>query len=89
MLQHALLACGRGDAVTGRGSRGGITTTGQVTEALPSAMFRVRLDNGHDIVAHVSGQDRLSLVRVLPGDRVSVQVSPIDTSRGRIVERLP
>jgi translation initiation factor IF-1 len=58
-------------------------------EALPNAMFRVLLDSGHEIVAHVAGQDRLSLVRVLPGDRVRVQVSPLDTTRGRIVQRLP
>jgi translation initiation factor IF-1 len=85
---HALLACGRGFAVTGRGSRGGATAQGRVTETLPNAMYRVQLDSGHEIVAHVSGQQRLALVRILPGDRVNVEVSPLDTTRGRIVARL-
>ena len=58
-----------------------------VTEALPNAMFRVELDNGHKILAHISGKMRRHFIRILPGDRVRVDLSPYDLSRGRIVYR--
>ena len=58
-----------------------------VKEALPNAMFRVVLDNGHEVLAHVSGKMRMNFIRVLPGDRVTVEMSPYDLSRGRIVYR--
>ncbi len=60
---------------------------GVVTEALPNAMFRVELVSGHKVLAHVSGKIRLNFIRILPGDRVKVELSPYDLSRGRIVYR--
>ena len=58
-----------------------------VLEALPSAVFRVALENGHEILAHVSGKMRMNFIRILPGDSVTVELSPYDLSRGRIVLR--
>ncbi|MHB8572456.1 MAG: translation initiation factor IF-1 [Candidatus Dormibacteria bacterium] len=60
---------------------------GVVVEPLPNAMFRVELDNGHKILAHVSGKIRMNFIRILPGDRVRVELSPYDLSRGRITYR--
>ena len=60
---------------------------GEVTESLPSAMFRVRLENDHEIIATISGRMRKHYIRILPGDRVSVEVSPYDLTKGRIVYR--
>jgi translation initiation factor IF-1 len=59
----------------------------KVTEALPNAMFRVELENGHKILAHVSGKMRMNFIRILPGDTVMVEMSPYDLNRGRIVLR--
>ena len=59
-----------------------------IKEALPNATFRVGLDNGHLILAHISGKMRMHFIRILPGDRVVVEMSPYDLSRGRIVHRL-
>jgi translation initiation factor IF-1 len=59
----------------------------KVTEALPNAMFRVELENGHKVLAHVSGKMRMNFIRILPGDMVTVEMSPYDLSRGRIVLR--
>jgi len=59
----------------------------EVTEALPNAMFRVKLENGHQILAHVSGKMRMHFIRILPGDKVTVEMSPYDLNRGRIVLR--
>lgn len=61
---------------------------GIVQEALPSTLFRVRLDEGRDILAHLSGRMRLHHIRVLPGDRVRVELSPYDSTKGRIVLRM-
>ncbi len=58
-----------------------------VTDALPNAMFRVELENGHKILAHVSGKMRMHFIRILPGDAVTVEMSPYDLNRGRIVLR--
>jgi len=58
-----------------------------VTEALPNALFRVELENKHKILAHVSGKMRMHYIRILPGDRVTVEMSPYDLSKGRIVLR--
>ena len=58
-----------------------------VTEALPNAMFRVELENGHKILAHVSGKMRMHFIRILAGDKVTVEMSPYDLNRGRIVLR--
>ena len=59
----------------------------EVLEALPNAMFRVKLENGHQILAHVSGKMRMHFIRILPGDMVTVEMSPYDLNRGRIVLR--
>ena len=59
----------------------------KVTEALPNAMFRVELDNGHKVLAHVSGKMRMNFIRILPGDTVTVEMSPYDLNKGRIVLR--
>ncbi len=56
-------------------------------EALPNAMFRVELDNGHKILAHISGKMRMHYIKILPGDKVKVEISPYDLSRGRITFR--
>ncbi len=66
----------------------GIVLEGTVEEALPNAMFRVRLDTGHEVLAHVSGKMRVHFIRILPGDRVKVELSPYDLTRGRIVYRV-
>ena len=60
---------------------------GAVIEPLPNAMFRVQLDNGHTILAHISGKMRMHFIKILPGDRVKVEISPYDLSRGRITFR--
>ncbi len=59
----------------------------KVTDALPNAMFRVELENGHKVLAHVSGKMRMHFIRILPGDTVVVEMSPYDLNRGRIVLR--
>jgi translation initiation factor IF-1 len=59
----------------------------KVIEALPNAMFRVELENGHRVLAHVSGKMRMNFIRILPGDQVTVEMSPYDLNRGRIVLR--
>ena len=64
-----------------------IEVRGKVIEPLPNATFTVELDNGHRILAHVSGKMRLHFIRILPGDRVLVEISPYDLSRGRIIYR--
>ncbi len=64
-----------------------IEVEGVVTEALPNAMFRVELPNGHKVLAHVSGKIRMNFIRILPGDKVAVELSPYDLSRGRIKYR--
>jgi len=64
-----------------------IEVEGTVIEPLPNAMFRVELDNGHKVLAHVSGKIRMNFIRILPGDRVTVELSPYDLTRGRITYR--
>lgn len=64
-----------------------IEVEGTVVETLPNAMFRVQLDNGHRVLAHISGKMRLHFIKILPGDRVTVELSPYDFSRGRITYR--
>lgn len=64
-----------------------ITVEGTVLEALPNAMFRIELENGHKVLGHVSGKMRMHYIRILPGDKVSVELSPYDLTRGRIVYR--
>jgi translation initiation factor IF-1 len=64
-----------------------IEVQGAVTETLPNAMFRVQLENGHKILAHISGKMRMHFIRILPGDKVTVELSPYDQTRGRITYR--
>ncbi|MBF0198499.1 MAG: translation initiation factor IF-1 [Planctomycetes bacterium] len=64
-----------------------IRVEAEVTESLPNAMFRVKLPNGHNILAHISGKMRMHFIRILPGDTVTVEISPYDLSKGRIVYR--
>ena len=64
-----------------------IEVEGTVIEPLPNAMFRVELENGHRVLAHISGKMRMNFIRILPGNRVTVQLSPYDLTRGRIVYR--
>ena len=64
-----------------------IQLDGEVLEALRSAMFRVKLENGHEIVARISGKMRMHYIRILPGDKVTVEISPYDLSKGRITYR--
>jgi len=60
---------------------------GTIVESLPNAMFRVELENGHKVLAHISGKMRMHYIRILPGDRVKVELSPYDLTRGRVVYR--
>ena len=64
-----------------------IEIEGTVVEALPNAQFQVELENGHQILAHISGKLRMNFIRILPGDKVTVQVSPYDLTKGRITWR--
>ena len=64
-----------------------IEMDGAVIDTLPNAMFKVKLGNGHEILAHVSGKIRMHYIRILPGDRVTVEISPYDLTRGRITFR--
>jgi translation initiation factor IF-1 len=64
-----------------------IEAQGTVAETLPNAMFRVQLDSGHKILAHISGKMRMNFIRILPGDKVTVELSPYDLTRGRITYR--
>ena len=64
-----------------------IEVEGTVIEPLPNAMFRVELENGHKVLAHISGKMRMHYIRILPGDRVLVELSPYDLTRGRVVYR--
>ena len=65
----------------------GIQVEGTVVEALPNATFRVELENGHRLLAHISGKMRMHFIKILPGDKVTVELSPYDLSRGRITYR--
>ena len=64
-----------------------IELEGEVTEALPNAMFKVRLENGHEVLAHISGKMRMHYIKILPGDKVTVELSVYDLNRGRITFR--
>lgn len=71
----------------GKKAKETIEVDGTITEALPNTMFRVRLDNGHEVLAHISGKMRMYYIRILLGDRVTVELSPYDLTRGRITFR--
>ncbi|MBR5338253.1 MAG: translation initiation factor IF-1 [Lachnospiraceae bacterium] len=64
-----------------------IEVEGTVIEKLPNAMFQVQLDNGHTVLAHISGKLRMNFIRILPGDKVTIELSPYDLSKGRIIWR--
>jgi translation initiation factor IF-1 len=64
-----------------------IEVEGKVIEPLPNAMFKVELDNGHQVLAHISGKMRMHFIKILPGDKVTLELSPYDLSRGRIIYR--
>lgn len=64
-----------------------IEVEGEVIETLPNAMFRVELENGHRVLAHISGKMRMHYIKIIPGDKVSLELSPYDLTRGRIVYR--
>ena len=65
-----------------------IEIEGTILESMPNAMFRVKLENGHEILAHISGKIRKNFIRILPGDRVKVEMTPYDLTKGRITFRL-
>ncbi|HOB91632.1 MAG: translation initiation factor IF-1 [Bacillota bacterium] len=67
--------------------RDAIEMEGTIIESLPNAMFRVELENGHRVLAHISGKMRMHFIKILPGDRVTVELSPYDLTRGRITYR--
>ena len=69
------------------GKEQGIEVQGVISENLPNAMFRVKLESGHEVLAHVSGKIRMNFIKILPGDRVLVELSPYDLTRGRILYR--
>lgn len=64
-----------------------IKQDGTIVEALSNAMFRVRLENGHEVIAHISGKMRMNYIKILPGDKVALEMSPYDLSKGRITYR--
>lgn len=67
--------------------KGTIEVEGVVTEALPNTMFRVKLDDGREVLAHLSGRVRMNYIRILPGDRVKLEMTPYDETKGRIIYR--
>ena len=70
-----------------RGKKHGKRRCNTVTEALPNAMFKVKLENGHEVLAHISGKLRMNYIKILPGDKVRLELSPYDLTRGRITWR--
>jgi translation initiation factor IF-1 len=64
-----------------------IKQDGTITESLSNAMFRVQFENGHEVIAHISGKMRMHYIKILPGDKVSIEMSPYDLSKGRIIYR--
>ena len=65
-----------------------IEQQGEILEALSNAMFKVQLDNGHEILCHISGKMRMNYIKIMPGDRVKIEMSPYDLTKGRITRRL-
>ncbi len=76
-----------GGLILAKSSEGPILQEGSVIEALPNAMFKVKLENDHEVLAHISGKMRMHYIRILPGDRVQVELTPYDLGRGRITYR--
>ena len=77
-----------GDRAGPRAKDDAIEAEGTVLESLPNVMFKIRLDNGHEVLGHISGKMRKNYVRIMPGDRVRIELSPYDLERGRITWRL-
>jgi translation initiation factor IF-1 len=77
----------RSEAVLPKPKEDAIVLEGTITESLPNAMFRVELENGHKVLAHISGKMRMHYIRILPGDKVQVELTPYDLTRGRITYR--
>ena len=91
-LSDVLRSCSTPRGLTGgsalpKPKEDAIVLEGTVTEPLPNAMFRVELENGHKVLAHISGKMRMHYIRILPGDKVQVELTPYDLSRGRITYR--
>jgi len=86
-LPRALVTSLFGECMSESTKEEGITVEGTVVEPLKNAMFRVELENGHAVLAHVSGKMRKHYIRILPGDKVTVELSPYDLTRGRITYR--
>lgn len=76
-----------GGSITGCLKKDVIEVEGTVVDALPNAIFKVKLENGHEILAHISGKLRMNYIKILPGDKVTVELSPYDLTRGRITWR--
>lgn len=72
----------------GKESKEIIKFEGVIVETLPSTTFKVKLDNGHEVLAHISGRMRVNYIRLLPGDRVLLEMSPYDLSKGRVIQRM-
>lgn len=88
VIGQLAVADGSKDEVEGMTKKdGAIELEGTIVESLPNAMFRVELDNGHKVLAHISGKMRMHYIRILPDDRVVVELSPYDLTRGRIIYR--
>ncbi len=77
----------QGSSTLAKPKEDAIVLEGTVLESLPNAMFKVELENGHQVLAHISGKMRMHYIRILPGDRVQVELTPYDLSRGRITFR--
>ncbi len=80
-------ALSQGSSTLAKPKEDAIVLEGTVLESLPNAMFKVELENGHQVLAHISGKMRMHYIRILPGDRVQVELTPYDLSRGRITFR--
>ena len=87
LIDARWIAMGRCYAPRRMGKEEKIEMEGEVTEALPNTMFRVKLDNDHQVLGHISGKMRRHYIRILPGDRVKIELSPYDLDRGRITYR--
>jgi len=86
VVEKCCVPC-RPEVVLPKPKEDAIVMEGEVVEPLPNAMFKVRLENGHEVLAHSSGKMRMNRIRILPGDRVQVEITPYDLTRGRITYR--
>jgi len=86
-LEHTSSSIPIKEPVLAKPKEDAIVLEGTILESLPNAMFRVELDNGHKVLAHISGKMRMHYIRILPGDKVQVELTPYDLTRGRITYR--